>query len=78
MFLQTPRVSPEQIKGEKNILIKIINDENTKADAALTAGDVFLILSAINSNTVKTTQQRVIVCVRVCVCLPPCKSKLVN
>lgn len=65
MFLQTPSVSPEQIEGKKT-LIKIINVEIAKADSALTAGNVFLILTAINNNTVKTVCLSARLLVRVC------------
>ena len=44
---------------EKKTLITIINVEITKADSILTAGNVFLILTAINNNR--------IVCQWVCV-----------
>lgn len=67
MFLQTPSVSPEQTEGGEKTLIKIINVEIAKAESALTAGNVFLILTAINNETVKTIEWRVRVFVCQCV-----------
>lgn len=45
MFLQTLSVSPEQTERGKKTLREIVNVKLTKADSALDAGNVSLILS---------------------------------